>query len=232
MWGFTMELGALDSFFEADVSWNGHNLFKYSNSQIVLDPFESTSVVSTRVVGKTIIVSLLGEPSGEYRLVAHTRLSGGQIIEEKEKTVSFVSVLDSSDQEQIRNDLNVAQSTIVDLKNQNEALRQQLQNQNQTNQQQAQSLESQDEKLNTVEDALISLQQALGSFSDFDSQTSKQITQIKTGLDETNQKLEQKNASATGFFGFSDAGNLWMILLVVGIIAIGFFAWQWKQNNP
>ena len=151
---------------------------------------------------------------------------------QKEKTVSFVSVLDSSDQEQIRNDLNVAQSTIVDLKNQNEALRQQLQNQNQTNQQQAQSLESQDEKLNTVEDALISLQQALGSFSDFDSQTSKQITQIKTGLDETNQKLEQKNASATGFFGFSDAGNLWMILLVVGIIAIGFFAWQWKQNNP
>jgi hypothetical protein len=225
-----MELGALDSFFEADASWNGQTLFKYSNGNII-DSFESGALVSTRRIGNTIFVTLLGEPEGSYRLVTATRLSGGQTVEEKSKEIRFVSVLDSADREQLLNDLNVATNTVNDVKQSISQLQSQMSDQNRLNAQQSSQLSEQKAKLATLEDALISLQQAMGAFSDFDSQAGRQLSDLKTNLAQTNEKVERIQPS-TGFFGLADAGNWWMILLVVGIVAVALIAWQWKQNNP
>lgn len=232
VWGFRMGLGVLDSFFEADASWNGQPLFKYVNGNIV-DSFESGALVSTRRIGNTIFVTLLGEPEGTYRLVTTTKLSGGQTVEEKSQDVQFVSALDSSDREQLLNDLNVAQRAVDDLKAQTDELQNQLADQNNLTDSQSAQLRQQSEKLSTLQDALISLQQAMGSLTDFDSQSGRQLSELKTGLAETNQKVDQKLGTAsTGLFGLADAGNWWMILLVVGIVAVALIAWQWKQNNP
>ncbi len=231
VWGFTVDIGLLDSALIVDVIYKDHLVLTYSNSNVI-DPMESTSLVAWRKAGNTISASMLGESAGSYKLIVHTRLSGGQIIETKEKTISFVSVLDSANLEQIQNDLNTARKTIEELKTQNQSLTTALSDQNNQNSTQSQQLSVQSQKLDTVESALISLQQALGAFSDFDSQTAKKISSLQTDLDETNAKIDAVKPVNTGFFGLADSGNLWMILLVVGIIAIGYFAWQYKQQNP
>lgn len=231
VWGFSIELGALDTFFDAEAYFNSEKLFTYQNSQIV-DPFESSNLVSYRKAGNTISVTMLGKPSGTYDLVVRTRLSGGQIVEEKSLPIHFVSLLDETDRQALMDDLNSTRNTIADLKTKTDDISTKLDSQTQTNSSQATELASLSDKLAKAEQAVVSLQESLSSLNTFDQSSAAQFSEIKTELETAKQKLETLSPSSnTGLFGLLGNGNWMLALLVIGIVIVAFVVYQYRQQN-
>ncbi|GEM_PF-3641378 len=224
VWGFSIGFGPLDSFFDAEVVFDGQKLFSYSNGTIIPDPIGNARILTADTRGSMVVVSLLGQPTGNYELIARTRLSGGQVIEEKNATVSFVSIMDETDRSQLMFDLNQMRNAVEEIRSQIQELSDALSNQGNLNEEQATQLSENAGKLQELQDSLTAFQQSLAAYSEFDASVSTQLSEIKTSLNDT---AEQVNAISgnptTGFFGFTGANSLWIALFVIGIIAVGFF---------
>jgi len=186
-------------------------VFKYNNQLYVDDSFISSKIVSYKLNGNSVTISVVGYPEGVIDILLK-RLNNGSIVNEVQESIEFVKLFGRTEQDALKVEVNTLQSKVNTLE-ENLILKDS----------QISSLEMENSKLL---DDIQTLQSTIRLLEQDGKSNEEIISQVKEDLDILLiEREEAKKSPLNGLFvfGAENSSILFVGLLLIILVVVGIF---------